>query len=87
MNVSHYIIIKILGDWGEMGSKLADNLVQMFGLWGKCPPYRADPKGIIGQHFRTININALLFLSGKVFLDIRECEEHHYRLDAELDHQ
>ncbi len=56
----------ILGDRGEMESKLADNLVQMLGIRiENAPPYRADLKGIIEQHFRTINHKCAAIPSGK----------------------
>lgn len=82
----HHIPTAILGDRGEMESRLADNLVQMLGVRiENAPPYRADLKGIIEQHFRTINTNALPFLPGKVLPDMRERGGHDYRLDAKLD--
>ena len=81
-----HIPTAILGDRGEMESRLADNLVQMLGVRiENAPPYRADLKGIIEQHFRTININALPFLPGKVLPDMSERGGHDYRLDAKLD--
>ena len=81
-----YLPTAILGDRGEMESKLADNLVQRLGVRVEnAPPYRADLKGIIEQHFRTINTNALPFLPGKVLPDMSERGGHDYRLDAKLD--
>lgn len=63
----------ILGDRGEMESKNADNLVSMLGVRiENAPPYRADLKGIIEQHFRTINSNATVFLPGRVKPDMAE---------------
>ena len=83
-----HIPTAILGDRGEMESRLADNLVQMLGVRiENAPPYRADLKGIIEQHFRTINTNALPFLPGKVLPDMSERGGHDYRLDAKLDIQ
>lgn len=82
----HHIPTAILGDRGEMESRLADNLVQMLGIRiENAPPYRADLKGIIEQHFRTVNTNALPFLPGKVLPDMSERGGHDYRLDAKLD--
>lgn len=82
----HHIPTAILGDRGEMEGRLADNLVQMLGVRiENAPPYRADLKGIIEQHFRTINTNALPFLPGKVLPDMSERGGHDYRLDAKLD--
>lgn len=82
----HHIPTAILGDRGEMESRLADNLVQMLGVRiENAPPYRADLKGIVEQHFRTINTNALPFLPGKVLPDMSERGGRDYRLDAKLD--
>ena len=82
----HHLPTAILGDRGEMESKLADNLIQMLGVRVEnAPPYRADLKGIIEQHFRTINTNALPFLPGKVLPDMSERGGRDYRLDAKLD--
>lgn len=76
----------ILGDRGEMESKNADNLVSMLGVRiENAPPYRADLKGIIEQHFRTINSNASVFLPGRVKPDMAERGGKDYRLDAKLD--
>ena len=82
----HYIPAAILGDRGEMESRSADNLVQMLGIRiENAPPYRADLKGIIEQHFRTVNTNTSPFLPGKVLPDMSERGGHDYRLDARLD--
>ena len=76
----------LLGDRGELLSKKADNLVNMFGIRiVNAPPYRADLKGIIEQHFRTINTNAVAFLPGSVKPDMSKRGGHDYRLDAALD--
>ena len=69
-----------------MESKNADNLVSMLGVRiENAPPYRADLKGIIEQHFRTINSNATVFLPGRVKPDMAERGGKDYRLDAKLD--
>lgn len=82
----YHIPAVILGDRGEMESKNADNLVSMLGIRiENAPPYRADLKGIIEQHFRTINSNATVFLPGRVKLDMAERGGKDYRLDAKLD--
>ncbi len=82
----HHIPTAILADRGEMESRSADNLVQMLGIRiENAPPYRADLKGIIEQHFRTINTDATPFLPGKVLPDMSERGGHDYRLDAKLD--
>ena len=82
----HHIPSAILGDRGEMESRNADNLVSMLGIRVEnTPPYRADLKGIIEQHFRTINTNATIMLPGRVKPDMAEREGKDYRLDAKLD--
>lgn len=82
----YHIPAVILGDRGEMESKNADNLVSMLGVRiENAPPYRADLKGIIEQHFRTINSNATVFLPGRVKPDMAERGGKDYRLDAKLD--
>lgn len=76
----------ILGDRGELESKSADNLVSMLGIRiENAPPYRADLKGIIEQHFRTINTNATVLLPGRVKPDMSQRGGRDYRLDAKLD--
>ena len=82
----HHIPSAILGDRGEMESRNADNLVSMLGIRVEnTPPYRADLKGIIEQHFRTINTNATIMLPGRVKPDMAERGGKDYRLDAKLD--
>ena len=82
----HHIPTAILGDRGEMESRFADNLVKALGIRiENAPPYRADMKGIIEQHFHTINTNATPFLPGKVLPDMGERGGRDYRLDAKLD--
>lgn len=76
----------LLGDRGEMISKNADNLVNMLGIRIiNAPPYRADLKGIVEQHFRTINTNSVALLPGSVKPDMSKRGGHDYRLDAKLD--
>lgn len=82
----HHIPSAILGDRGEMESRNADNLVSMLGIRVEnTPPYHADLKGIIEQHFRTINTNATIMLPGRVKPDMAERGGKDYRLDAKLD--
>jgi hypothetical protein len=49
------------------------------------PPYRADLKGIVEQHFRTINTKTAALLPGSVKPDMSQRGGHDYRLDAKLD--
>jgi len=82
----HHVPASLLGDRGELESKNADTLVNMFGIRiVNAPPYRADLKGIVEQHFRTINVNAVSLLPGNVKPDMSKRGGHDYRLDATLD--
>jgi len=82
----HHVPASLLGDRGELESKNADTLVNMFGIRIiNAPPYRADLKGIIEQHFRTINANGVKLLPGSVNSEERKRGGHDYRLDATLD--
>ena len=82
----HHVPASLLGDRGEMISKNADNLVNMLGIRiVNAPPYRADLKGIIEQHFRTINTNSVALLPGSVKPDMSKRGGKDYRLDASLD--
>ena len=81
----HHLPASLLGDRGELVSKNADTLVNMFGIRiVNAPPYRADLKGIVEQHFRTINTNAVALLPGSVKPDFSKRGGHDYRLDATL---
>ena len=74
----------ILGDRGELESKAADTLVNALNVRVEnAPPYRADMKGIVEQHFNTINGTAVAFLPGRVKKEVRGGKD--YRLDAKLD--
>jgi hypothetical protein len=76
----------IRGDRGELESKAADTLVNALGVRVEvAPPFRADMKGIVEQHFNTINDKAVAFLPGHVKPDMKERGGHDYRLDAILD--
>jgi hypothetical protein len=76
----------LCGDRGELLSKNADNLVNMLGIRiTNTPSYRADLKGIVEQHFRTINTNSIALLPGSVKPDMSKRGGHDYRLDAKLD--
>lgn len=82
----HHVPASLLGDRGEMESRNADNLVNMLGIRiVNAPPYRADLKGIIEQHFRTINTKTAALLPGSVKPDMAQRGGHDYRLDAQLD--
>jgi hypothetical protein len=83
---NRHVPASLLGDRGELESKNADNLASIFGIRViNAPPYRADLKGIIEQHFRTININSIKQLPGSVKPEMSKRGGHDYRLDATLD--
>jgi hypothetical protein len=82
----HHVPSVLRGDRGELISKNADNLANTLGIRVEnAPPYRADLKGIIEQHFRTININTVALLPGSVKPDMSKRGGHDYRMDAKLD--
>jgi hypothetical protein len=82
----HHLPSALLGDRGELVSKNADNLANMLGIRVvNAPAYRADLKGIVEQHFRTINTNSVALLPGSVKPDMSKRGGHDYRLDAKLD--
>ena len=81
-----YIPDSILADRGEMEGKSVETLINALNIRvDNTPPYRADMKGIIEQHFRTINTETTVFLPGYVKPDEPERGGHDYRLDAKLD--
>jgi len=83
-----HIPAALLCDRGEMIGKNADNLVNMLGIRiVNAQPYRADMKGVVEQHFRTINTNSIDLLPGSVKLDMSKRGGHDYRLDATLNIQ
>jgi hypothetical protein len=82
----HHVPSVLRGDRGELISKNADNLVNILGIRVEnTPPYRADLKGIVEQHFRTINTNSVALLPGSVKPDMSKRGGRDYRLDAKLD--
>lgn len=81
-----HVPASLVGDRGELISKNADNLVNMLGIRiVNTPPYRADLKGIVEQHFKTINTNSVALLPGSVKPDMSKRGGKDYRLDAKLD--
>ncbi len=76
----------IRGDRGELESKAADTLVNALGVRVEnAPPFRADMKGIVEQHFNTIDGVGITPLPGHVKPDMSERGGKDYRLDAKLD--
>lgn len=75
----------ILADRGELEGSKVDSLINTFGIKIlNTPPYRADLKGIIEQHFRVTNSRTKAFLPGAV-KPIKERGDRDYRLEAQLD--
>lgn len=82
----HGIPGAIRGDRGELESKAADTLVNALNVRVEnAPPFRADMKGIVEQHFNTIDGIGIAPLPGHVQLDMSERGGKDYRLDAKLD--
>ncbi|RKL65858.1 transposase [Salipaludibacillus neizhouensis] len=82
---AHHLPHKILADRGEMEGFNADKLTDFLGIQVKnAPPFRADLKGIVEQHFRTINTKIRNWTPGAVHKDYKERGSKDYRLDATL---
>jgi len=76
----------IRGDRGELESKSADTIVNALSVRVEiAPPYRADMKGIIEQHFNTIDGTTVAYLPGHINTDEKERGGPDYRLRAILD--
>ena len=82
----HYLPQTLLADRGELEGYNVERLVSAFNMKVEnTPPYRADWKGIVEQHFRTINTTGIKpFLPGVVDTDVRIRGDRDYRLDATL---
>lgn len=78
----------ILGDRGEMESKQVDTLINSLHVRiENTPPYRGDLKGIVEQHFHTLDAKVKPLVPGHINIDFRERGGQDYRLDAKLDIQ
>lgn len=76
----------IIGDRGEMESKMVETLVNAFHVKiDNTPPFRGDWKGIIEQYFHTINGYVKPLVPGTIDIDFRQRGGKDYRLDAKLD--
>ncbi|TWT08192.1 DDE-type integrase/transposase/recombinase [Planococcus sp. CPCC 101016] len=74
-----------LADRGEMAGKKIDKFLEAFNInIQNTAPYRADWKGIVEQHFKTIHTSVKPFLPGSIFKDFRVRGGKDYRLDASL---
>lgn len=82
---AHHLPHTILADRGEMEGCNADKLTDFLGIQViNTPPYRADLKGIVEQHFRTINTKIRNWAPGAVHKDYKERGSKDYRLDATI---
>lgn len=81
----HYLPQILLADRGELEGYNVERLIDAFHMKVEnTPPYRADWKGIVEQHFRIINTKVKPFLPGTVDTDVRVRGDRDYRLDATL---
>lgn len=82
---TNYLPQTLLADRGEIEGRDIERLINAFNMKVEnTPPYRADWKGIVEQHFRTINLKVKPFLPGVVDKNVRVRGERDYRLDAQL---
>ncbi|MBG9656279.1 Mu transposase C-terminal domain-containing protein [Cytobacillus firmus] len=81
----HHLPQTLLADRGELEGYNVERLINAFHMKVEnTPPYRADWKGIVEQHFRIINTKVKPFLPGTVDTDVRVRGDRDYRLDATL---
>jgi hypothetical protein len=81
----HFLPEAILGDRGEMASRLVEALIQNLNIRIEtAAPYRADWKPIVERNFRTQE-RVKPFLPGYVIPDASKRTGQDYRLDATLD--
>lgn len=82
----HYLPQTLLADRGELEGYNVERLISAFHInVENTPPYRGDWKGIVEQHFRTINTTGIKpFLPGTVDTEVRVRGDRDYRLDATL---
>jgi len=82
----HHMPDAILGDRGEMESRMVENLIANLNVRiENAAPYRGDLKGIVERHFRTIHQKVKPFMPGYVIPDANKRLGKDYRLDAKLD--
>jgi hypothetical protein len=75
----------LLGDRGELESKLAERLSNVLHVTVEnAPPYRADWKGIVERQFGSLQAKFAPFVDGYIDVDYLERGGHDYRLDATL---
>ena len=82
----HHLPESILADRGELEGRNVENIINSLHVKVQnTPPYRADWKAVIEQHFRITNLRVKPLLPGTVNPDVRERGDRDYRLDAKLD--
>lgn len=82
----HFLPGILLGDGGEIKSKMIDTLLVNFNVSVETTaPYRADWKGAIEQRFNLIPAKLKPFAPGYIQQDFRSRGGRDYRLDAVLD--
>ncbi|WP_096202055.1 Mu transposase C-terminal domain-containing protein [Bacillus sp. FJAT-45350] len=81
----HYLPQTLLADRGELEGYNVERLISAFNMKVEnTPPYRADWKGIVEQHFKTIHTKVKPFIPGFVDVDVKVRGDRDYRLDATL---
>lgn len=81
----HHLPQILLADRGELEGYNVERLIKTFNInVENTPPYRADWKGIVEQHFRIIHTKVKPFLPGTIDTDVRVRGDRDYRLDATL---
>ncbi|MGG2014054.1 DNA-binding protein [Bacillus sp. S10(2024)] len=81
----HHLPNAILADRGEFEGKSVETLINTLKVRiENTPPFRADWKGIVEQHFRLINERVKPLLPGVVRPDFGKRGARDYRLDAKL---
>jgi hypothetical protein len=82
----HQIPDTILGDRGELAGMTVETLIPNLNIRiENAASYRADWKGLVERHFRTIHEYVKPFLPGYVDTDFRQRGGQDYRLDCKLD--
>jgi Integrase core domain/Mu transposase, C-terminal len=80
-----YLPKTLIADNGELEGYNVERLISAFNMKVEnTPPYRADWKGIVEQHFRIIHQRVKPFLPGVVDTEVKVRGERDYRLDAKL---
>lgn len=81
----HHLPQTLLADRGEIEGYNIERLTNAFNMnVENTPPFRADWKGIVEQHFNTLDGQIKPFVPGSVDTDVRIRGERDYRLDATL---